>query len=222
MNTETPLQFLCTVFPLCFHFIQLFPRWRSPVCCGAVLSQSPDAELNGAPENAFVTLNPCSVSVDDIIVWEHITSPLPRLSLLKTAPPYVYWTIYTHAHMQTHRPDLFTNVISTSTCILITEISISCGAAQSGQHPQTQVIQQMYWKATSCQLNVANKWLHIIGMLFTWHWVRWYILNLKFFARHSVFAANVGIYDRTITGILVNNTVANNKILDTLYSFYQF
>lgn len=28
----------------------------------------PDAELNGAPENAFVTLNPCSVSVDDIIV----------------------------------------------------------------------------------------------------------------------------------------------------------
>lgn len=54
---------------------------------------------DGNPENAFVTLNPCSVSADDIIVWEHITSPLPRLSLLKTALPGVYWAVCTHVHI---------------------------------------------------------------------------------------------------------------------------
>lgn len=44
--------------------------------------------MNWVFNNAFVTLNPSCVSVDDIIVWEHITSPLAGLSCsLKTALP---------------------------------------------------------------------------------------------------------------------------------------
>lgn len=34
----------------------------------AALRGGPDAELHGAAENAFVTLNPHRISVDDIIV----------------------------------------------------------------------------------------------------------------------------------------------------------
>ena len=95
-----------------------------------VLRCCPDAELHRASENAFVTLNPCRVSVDDIIVWEHITSPLPRLSLLKTAPPYVYRAAHTCTHTNRERERhayLFTNVISVSTCILIQDNVHRCG-----------------------------------------------------------------------------------------------
>lgn len=116
---------------LCFSLISyiLFsPQWRSPGCLGAAPWQ--DLMQNyREPENAFVTLNPCHVSVDDIIVWEHITSPLPRLSLLKTAPPYVYWAAHTYAHTYTctgRFAYLFTNVISISACILITVLRLDC------------------------------------------------------------------------------------------------
>lgn len=89
-------QFLCRELLLSLvSSISLCPRCSSAVCWGAALS-------HGNPENAFVTLNPCSVSADDIIVWEHITSPLPRLSLLKTALPGVYWAICTHVHTCKH------------------------------------------------------------------------------------------------------------------------
>lgn len=83
---------------ICAGFNITFSSVKVPCLPGCCSLTSPDAELHGAAENAFVTLNPCSVSVDDIIVWEHITSPLPRLSLLKTAPPYVYWAIHTCTH----------------------------------------------------------------------------------------------------------------------------
>ena len=121
METPAPALYAHYV-SLSFH-TSFFPSMKVPRVLGCFSLTRPDAELHRATENAFVTLNPCHVSVDDIIVWEHITSPLPRLSLLKTAPPYVYWAAhtYTHAHRLAY---LFTNVISISACILITVLRL--------------------------------------------------------------------------------------------------
>lgn len=104
--TSRPRLELCMCQNHIYVLLSFQPFFSHPLKVPAVFRcfslRRPDAELHGVAEKAFVTLNPCHVSVDDIIVWEHITSPLPRLSLLKTAPPYVYWATHIYTHMQTY------------------------------------------------------------------------------------------------------------------------
>lgn len=99
--------FVCARNTLMFSFCTspffVFAQSKSP--SGAEVL--PWCRITQSSENAFVTLNPCRVSVDDIIVWEHITSPLPRLSLLKTAPPYVYRAAHTCTYKQRERKTRF-------------------------------------------------------------------------------------------------------------------
>lgn len=79
INTETPSPDLYAqdiAFIFSSHFIhpfsfsggRFFSSMKVPRVLGCCSLTSPDAELHGATENAFVTLNPCRVSVDDIIV----------------------------------------------------------------------------------------------------------------------------------------------------------
>lgn len=105
------------------------------LCVGVLLS-------HGNPENAFVTLNPCSVSADDIIVWEHITSPLPRLSLLKTALPGVYWDICTHVHTCKHAHKLHARLKMLYPCIWNFNASdrINQGNKNTSSHECRQIV----------------------------------------------------------------------------------
>lgn len=111
---------MCTIHMYCFALISCIPFFHLnvPWVLGCCSLRRPDAELHQAIENAFVTLNPCRVSVDDIIVWEHITSPLSRLSLKDSTT--LCLLSYTHTCTLAERPaHLFTSVISISTCIFI-------------------------------------------------------------------------------------------------------
>lgn len=81
--------------------IHLFSSMKFPCVPGCCSLTSPDAEVHAATENAFVTLNPCSISVDDIIVWEHITSPPSQALSLKDSTTFCLLS-YTHTHAHTH------------------------------------------------------------------------------------------------------------------------
>lgn len=121
----------CCLFVFVFFFNVFSPltdgdRAR---CAWLQLSSEPLMQSSTEPvggKNAFVTLNPCSVSTDDIIVWEHITSPPSPAPSLKDSSTLCLLSC-AHMHgllicLQMHR--------STSTCTW--GVPRGCGLKRDG------------------------------------------------------------------------------------------